>query len=76
MLINNLNDKEIRLEVLRLVKEVGSNEQKNDPLPIAEKYYNWIVSKKIRKTSSTNLADKKEQTSTLKEFKSKNRLLM
>ena len=60
MQINNLNDREIRLEVLRLVKEVGSNEQKNDPLPIAEKYYNWIVSKKIRKTSSTNLTGKKE----------------
>jgi hypothetical protein len=58
--INNLNDREIRLEVLRLVKETGTELQKNDPLPIAEKYYNWIVSKKIRKTSSTNLADKKE----------------
>ena len=56
MQINNLNDREIRLEVLRMVKEVGSNEQKNDPLPTAEKYYNWIVGKKIRK----NLTDKKE----------------
>jgi len=56
MKINNLNDQEIRLEILRLVKEVGSNEQKNDPLPIAEKYYNWIISKKIRK----NLTGKKE----------------
>ena len=60
MQINNLNDREIRLEVLRLVKETGTELQKNDPLPIAEKYYNWIVGKKIRKTSSTNLADKKE----------------
>ena len=60
MQINNLNDNEIRLEVLRLVKETGTELQKNDPLPIAEKYYNWIVSKKIRKTSSTNLTDKKE----------------
>ena len=57
---NHLNDKEIRLEVLRLVKETGTELQKNDPLPIAEKYYNWIVGKKIRKTSSTNLTDKKE----------------
>ena len=72
MQINNLNDREIRLEVLRLVKEVGSIDQKNDPLPTAEKYYNWIISKKIRK----NLTGKKEQTSTLKEFKSKNCLLM
>ena len=53
---NNLNDKEIRLEILRLVKETGSEVQKNDPLLIAEKYYNWIVGKKIRK----NLTDKKE----------------
>ena len=60
MQINNLNDREIRLEVLRLVKETGTELQKNDPLPIAEKYYNWIVSKKIRKTSLTNLTDKKE----------------
>ena len=56
MQINNLNDNEIRLEVLRLVKETGTEFHKNDPLPIAEKYYNWIVGKKIRK----NLTDKKE----------------
>ena len=56
MQINNLNDKEIRLEELRLVKEVGSEQQKNDPLPTAEKYYNWIIGKKIRK----NLTGKKE----------------
>jgi hypothetical protein len=56
MLINNLNDREFRLEILRLVKETGTEFQKNDPLPIAEKYYNWIVGKKIRK----NLTDKKE----------------
>ena len=53
---SSLNDKEIRLEILRLVKETGSEVQKNDPLPIAEKYYNWIVGKKIRK----NLTGKKE----------------
>tara|TARA_A100000164_G_scaffold331198_1_gene320201 strand:+ start:432 stop:602 length:171 start_codon:yes stop_codon:yes gene_type:complete len=56
MRINNLNDQEIRLEILRLVKETGSEVQKNDPLLIAEKYYNWIVGKKIRK----NLTAKKE----------------
>ena len=56
MQINNLNDQEIRLEILRLVKETGSEVQKNDPLLIAEKYYNWIVGKKIRK----NLTAKKE----------------
>ena len=48
MQINNLNDQEIRLEILRMVKETGSEQQKNDPLPFAEKYYNWVVGKKIR----------------------------
>ena len=56
---NHLNDKEIRLEILRLIKEAGSEEQKNNPLPIADIYYKWINSKTIRKS---NLTDKKEQT--------------
>ena len=57
---NHLNDKEIRLEILRLIKEGGSEMQKNNPLPTADIYYKWIKSKTIRKTSSTNLTDKKE----------------
>ena len=65
---NNLNDKEIRLEILRLIKETGSEIQKNNPLPTADIYYKWINGKTIRK----NLTDKKEQTSGLKDFKSKN----
>ena len=55
---NHLNDKEIRLEILRLIKETGSEQQKNNPLPIADIYYKWINGKTIRK----NLTDKKEQT--------------
>ena len=54
---NHLNDKEIRLEILRLIKEAGSEQQKNNPLPTAEIYYKWINSKTIRK----NLTDKKER---------------
>ena len=53
---NHLNDKEIRLEILRLIKETGSEQQKNNPLPIADIYYKWINGKTIRK----NLTDKKE----------------
>ena len=54
---NHLNDKEIRLEILRLIKETGSEQQKNNPLPIADIYYKWINSKTIRK----NLTDKKDR---------------
>ena len=49
-------DKEIRLEILRLIKETGSEQQKNNPLPTADIYYKWINGKTIRK----NLIDKKE----------------
>ena len=54
---NHLNDKEIRLEILRLIKETGSEQQKNNPLPTADIYYKWINGKTIRK----NLTDKKER---------------
>ena len=53
---NNLNDKEIKLKILRLIKEFGSELQKNNPLPTADIYYKWINGKTIRK----NLIDKKE----------------
>ena len=55
---NHLNDKEIRLEILRLIKETGSEQQKNNPLPTADIYYKWINSKTIRKS---NLTDKKDR---------------
>ena len=53
---DHLNKEEIRLEILRIVKETGTEYQKKDPLPICENYYKWIKGKTIRK----NLTDKKE----------------
>ena len=53
---DHLNNEEIKLEILRIVKENGTEYQKNDPLPICENYYKWIKGKIIRK----NLTDKKE----------------
>ena len=57
---DNLTNEEIKLEILRIVKETGTEYQKKDPLPICENYYKWIKGKTIRKTSSANLTDKKE----------------
>tara|TARA_R100000027_G_scaffold12589_1_gene8968 strand:+ start:19 stop:195 length:177 start_codon:yes stop_codon:yes gene_type:complete len=54
---DHLNNEELKLEILRIVKENGTEFQKNDPLPICENYYKWIKSKTILKK---NLADKKE----------------
>ena len=56
---DNLTNEEIKLEILRIVKETGTEYQKKDPLPICENYYKWIKGKTIRKTSSTNRTDKK-----------------
>ena len=53
---SNLNDKEIRLEILRLIKETGSELQKTNPLPTADIYYKWVKGKTIQK----NLTGKKE----------------
>tara|TARA_X000001316_G_C882147_1_gene7294 strand:- start:17 stop:211 length:195 start_codon:yes stop_codon:yes gene_type:complete len=64
-----MDKEELRLEILRIVVESGSENQKSNPLPICEEYYKWISkadenspkkSKTIRKTSSTNLTDNKE----------------
>ena len=53
---DHLNDEELRLEVLRIVNETGTEFQKQDPLPICEIYYKLIKGKTIRK----NLTGKKE----------------
>ena len=57
MATDNLTNEEIKLEILRIVKETGTEYQKKDPLPICENYYKWIKGKTIRKS---NLTDKKE----------------
>ena len=53
---SHLNNEEIKLEILRIVVEAGTLNQKENPLPTADIYYKWINGKTIRK----NLIDKKE----------------
>jgi hypothetical protein len=61
-----MDSKELKLEVLRMVLECGSENIKSNPLPTCDKYYNWISmesesSPKKRKTiRNTNLSDSKE----------------
>lgn len=60
-----MDNKEIRLEILRIVVESGSENQKNNPLPICDKYYNWVCkadenSPNKRKIIRKNLSDNKE----------------
>ena len=53
---SHLNNEEIKLEILRIVVEAVTLNQKDNPLPICEIYYKWIKGKTIRK----NLTGKKE----------------
>ena len=50
---SHLNNEEIKLEILRIVVEAGTLNQKENPLPICENYYKWIKSKTIPKKNLT-----------------------
>tara|TARA_R110002153_G_scaffold108957_3_gene249675 strand:+ start:1519 stop:1710 length:192 start_codon:yes stop_codon:yes gene_type:complete len=58
-------DKELRLKILNLVVEAGSENQKSNPLPTCDIYYKWISkadesSPKKSKITRKNLTDNKE----------------
>ena len=42
-------DIQIRLECLRLATEFGPENDRRDPIPIAEKYYDWVKKNSKRK---------------------------
>jgi hypothetical protein len=58
-----ITDVEIRLECLRLSTEFAPENDRRDPLPIAEKYYDWVL--KNSKRQSTKTASKKVELQTL-----------
>jgi len=58
-----ITDVEIRLECLRLATEFAPENDRRDPLPIAEKYYDWVL--KNSKRQSTKTASKKVELQTL-----------
>ena len=38
-----ITDTEVRLECLRLATEFGPENDRRDPLPIAENYFDWLL---------------------------------
>jgi len=38
-----ITDTEVRLECLRLATEFGPENDRRDPLPIAENYFDWVM---------------------------------
>ena len=62
-----MDNKELRLEILRIVVESGSENQKSNPLQICNEYYKWISMadenspKKSKTIRKSNLTDNKER---------------
>ena len=44
-----ITDTEVRLECLRLATEFGPENDRRDPLPIAEKYFDWVNKKNSKR---------------------------
>ena len=54
-----ITDTEVRLECLRLATEFGPENDRRDPLPIAENYFEWVT--KVSKRQSEKTAEKKDK---------------
>ena len=46
-------DVEIKLECLRLATEFGPENDRKDPLPIAQKYFDWATQNSRRQSEKT-----------------------
>ena len=55
----NITDVEIKLECLRLATEFGPENDRRDPLPIAQKYYDWAKQNSERKLCVCKISKKK-----------------
>ena len=54
-----ITDTEVRLECLRLATEFGPENDRRDPLPVADNYYAWV--KQNSKRQSEKTAKKKDK---------------
>ena len=54
-----ITDEEIKLECLRLATEFGVENERRDPLPIAQNYFEWVTKNSKRQPEKT--AKKKDK---------------
>ena len=47
----DISEVEIKLECLRLATEFGPENDRRDPLPIAERYFDWVNKKNSKRQS-------------------------
>ena len=46
-----ITEVEIKLECLRLATEFGPENDRRDPLPVAQKYFDWAINKNSKRQS-------------------------
>ena len=54
-----ITETEVRFECLRLATEFGPENDRRDPLPIAENYFDWVMQNSKRQSEKT--AKKKDK---------------
>jgi len=54
----DLTDVEVRLECLRLATEFSPENDRRDPLPIAENYFEWVNKKNSKRQSKRTASSK------------------
>jgi len=52
--LESISDVEIKLECLRLATEFGPENDRKDPLPIAQTYYDWVIKQNSKRQSEKN----------------------
>jgi hypothetical protein len=57
-----ITDGEIRLECLRLATEFAPENDRRDPLPVADKYFDWVKQNSKRQPEKTASSKVKLQT--------------
>jgi hypothetical protein len=57
-----ITDAEIRLECLRLATEFAPENDRRDPLPVADKYFDWVKQNSKRQPVKTASSKVKLQT--------------
>ena len=56
-----ITETEVRLECLRLATEFGPENDRRDPPPIAENYFDWVMKSSRRKLCECKTSKKKDK---------------
>ena len=55
---DEISDVEVKLECLRLATEFGPENDRRDPLPVAQTYYDWATKENSKRQSKRTASSK------------------